>query len=400
MDGGERLQVTVVLELRFQRAPDGHVYAQAGFGPSFWQRYLTTFDHVNVVARVEDVAEAPDDEERSDCPGVSFDALPSYVGPLGFVLRYPKLARRLTRSASRDGALIFRVPSQLANTAVRGVRGTGKPYGLEVIGNPRDVFASGAVRHPLAPFFRRHFTRQLRRQCREAAAVAYVTQRTLQRSFPASPGRFTTHYSSIRLPEDWLRQAPRSYVSAIDRPAIVCIGSMSTHYKGQDVLLRAVKACLDRGVDVRAVLVGEGACRAEFEQLARTLGIDDRIVFAGKVAHGGPILKQLDGADLCVMPSRTEGLPRVLIEAMARGLPCIASDIGGIPELLDAGELVPPGDAAVLAERICAIRQYPQRLTELSARNLTKAREYVEPVLDRRRREFYGVVRDETRRWA
>jgi glycosyltransferase involved in cell wall biosynthesis len=394
------VQVTVVLELRFQRAPDGHIYAQAGFGPEFWQRYLTTFDGVNVVARVEDVSAVPGDGERSDCFGVRFDALPHYLGPLGFALRYPVLARRLERASSREGALIFRVPSQLANTAVRRLRATGKPYGLEVIGNPRDVFASGAVRHPLAPFFRRHFTQQLRRQCQEAVAVAYVTERTLQRSFPPGSGRFTTHYSSIRLPEDWIMPSSRSYESPIHRPAIVCIGSMSSHYKGQDVLLRSIELCLSRGVELRAALVGDGSCRGEFEQLARELGIADRVSFLGSVAHGEAILQQLDEADICVMPSRTEGLPRVLLEAMARGLPCIASNIGGIPELLDASERVPPGDAVALADGICTLRQDPQRLTELSARNIEKARRYVEPVLDARRREFYGVVRDETRRWS
>lgn len=394
------MRVTVVMELRFQRTPDGNVYAQAGFGPSFWQRYLTTFGGVNVVARVADVLEVPGDAERSDCPGVDFDDLPHYLGPLGFARQYRKLAHRLASAASRKGALIFRVPSQLANTAVRDLRATGRPYGLEVIGNPRDVFASGAVRHPLAPLFRWHFTRQLRRQCREAVAVAYVTESTLQRSFPPGAGRFTTHYSSIRLPEDWILPTPRTYTSPIERPSIVCIGSMSTHYKGQDVLLHAVEMCRSRGVEVRVALVGDGTRRGEFERLSHRLGVDDRVIFLGSVAHGEAIQEQLDAADLCVMPSRTEGLPRVLIEAMARGLPCIASDIGGIPELLDAGELVPPDDPTALAERICTLRKDTPRLTELSARNIEKARDYVEPVLDARRREFYGVVRDQSRGWS
>ena len=143
-------------------------------------------------------------------------------------------------------------------------------------------------------------------------AVAYVTESTLQRSFPPAPGRFTTHFSSIRLPEEWIRPAPRAYATPIDRPAIVCIGSMSTHYKGQDVLLRAVEQCLGRGVEIEVTLIGDGACREEFERLARQLGIDDRVDFLGSVPHGKAILEQLDRADLCVMPSRTEGLPRAM----------------------------------------------------------------------------------------
>jgi glycosyltransferase involved in cell wall biosynthesis len=354
---------------------------------------------VRIVARVEEVAAPPSDGVPCELDGVSVDALPFYLGPLGFVRSYRALADRLARAMSYDGAVIFRVPSQIATTAVRFLRRSGKPFGLEVVGNPQDVFAPGAVRHPLAPLFRWHFTRQLGRQCRQAAAVAYVTEKTLQRTFPPADDGFTTHYSSIRLPQEWLRSSPRSYAAPVVRARIVCIGSMSTHYKGQDVLLHAVDRCRAAGVDLQVDLVGDGACRAELERLAVELGLDDRVTFAGQLAHGAAILERLDRADLCVIPSRTEGLPRVAIEAMARGLPCVGSRVGGIPELLDEEELVPVGDPVSLAERMCDLLRDPERLATLSARNLAKAGAYVDPVLDARRRAFYGVVRDRTRDW-
>jgi glycosyltransferase involved in cell wall biosynthesis len=107
----------------------------------------------------------------------------------------------------------------------------------------------------------------------------------------------------------------------------------------------------------------------------------------------------LDTADLFVHPSRTEGLPRALIEAMARGLPCIGSNVGGIPELLSPAEQVPAGDANALEAKLCEVLGDPQRLVRLSRENLAKAREYHADALRPRRQAFYRAVLEATSRW-
>ena len=85
--------------------------------------------------------------------------------------------------------------------------------------------------------------------------------------------------------------------------------------------------------------------------------------------------------------------------AHALGIPCIGTDVGGVPELLDREDIVPPGDALALAARIREVVGSPSRLASMSARNLARAREYAEPVLARRRDEFYRQVRDRTQEW-
>jgi glycosyltransferase involved in cell wall biosynthesis len=124
-----------------------------------------------------------------------------------------------------------------------------------------------------------------------------------------------------------------------------------------------------------------------------------RIQFVGQVTAGECVRRILDDADLFVLPSRTEGLPRAMIEAMARGLPCIGSDVGGIPELLDPDELAPVGDSGALASKILEIIRDPLRADVLSKRNIERAREFTYTALAERRRRFYRHVRDATLRW-
>ena len=89
------------------------------------------------------------------------------------------------------------------------------------------------------------------------------------------------------------------------------------------------------------------------------------------------------------MPSRSEGLPRALLEAMAKGLPCIASNVGGIPELLSEQYLVEKDNAAQLASTILKLSQSIPLLSEASQRNLRIAREYEITILNQRRKTFY-----------
>jgi glycosyltransferase involved in cell wall biosynthesis len=393
------MDVVVVLEYRFDRTPDGAVWAQTGFSHRFWQRYLDAFDGVRVVARVRDVRRVPDDWARSDGAGVTFAAVPHYLGPAQYLLHAGAVGRA-ARAAVRDGdAVILRVPSTIAGTVAPLLYRTGRPYAVEVVGDPFEVFAPGAVRHPLRPLLRWWFPRQMRTQCARAAAAAYVTRTTLQRRYPC-PG-YSAGISDVELPGAAFAPSPRPA-----RPAggaavtLLTVGSLAQLYKGPDVLIDATADCVRGGLDVRTVLVGDGRYRAELEARARDRGLQDRVTFLGQVPAGDAVRAVLDSADLFVLPSRTEGLPRALVEAMARAMPCVGSDVGGIPELLPPQDLVPPGDAAALAARLREFVADPARMASASARNLEAAREYREEVLNERRRAFYRAVRDLTERRA
>lgn len=145
---------------------------------------------------------------------------------------------------------------------------------------------------------------------------------------------------------------------------VVMMVSRLNPQKGVEHLLEAVPAILARVPDAWFVIVGDvvldsRAREAAYARLlasrARELGVAERVVFTG-LRRDIPYL--LAAADLSVLPSLSEGLPNSVIEAMAAGLPVVATEVGGIPELIRPGRcglLVPPGDAAALVESVTAV---------------------------------------------
>jgi glycosyltransferase involved in cell wall biosynthesis len=145
---------------------------------------------------------------------------------------------------------------------------------------------------------------------------------------------------------------------------------------------------------LEVALAGDGTYLEPMKQLARRLGLAGHARFVGALPPAEAVYRFLDETDLFVLPSRPEGLPRAMIEAMARGCPCIGSTVGGIPELLPAEDLVPPGDVDALARKIVEVLSDPQRMQRMATRNWKAATEYLPEVLDERRRVFYRKTRE------
>lgn len=143
-------------------------------------------------------------------------------------------------------------------------------------------------------------------------------------------------------------------------------------------------------------VVGDGRYRAELARRAESVGVGKQIEFLGWLPSGEPVNEQLDSADLFILPSRQEGLPRAMVEAMARGLPCIGTAVGGIPELLPEDDLVEPGDAVSLSRKITEVLSSPERLNQMSIRNVEKAKKYSERLLRGKRESFYRYVKEKT----
>jgi len=152
-------------------------------------------------------------------------------------------------------------------------------------------------------------------------------------------------------------------IGAAGRLRLVSVGSLDP-LKGQEHALGALALAVAGGVDAELTLVGEGPTRPALERLAGSLGLGERVVFAGEDLDPR---RRLAAADLFLLPSLTEGFSNALLEAMASGLPVIASDVGGNPEAIvdgEGGRLVPAADARILA---AALQDLAARRADLAA---------------------------------
>jgi len=174
--------------------------------------------------------------------------------------------------------------------------------------------------------------------------------------------------------------------------------------KGHEYLLRAVRLLLDRGVDVRLDLAGDGPLRARVEQRRRELGLDEHVAFLGTLSHL-ELLRRFEAGewDAVVLSSivtasgEHEGIPVSLLEGMARGLVAVGTTTGGMPELLEggAGLLVPPADPAGLADELERLWREPSLRAELARAGRRRVEDEfdLERVVDELERRFEGCAR-------
>ncbi|QSG05103.1 Glycosyltransferase [Halapricum desulfuricans] len=164
-----------------------------------------------------------------------------------------------------------------------------------------------------------------------------------------------------------------------ERPRVVMIGRLADG-KGFDVLLDAVA---DIRQEASVCLVGDGPLADTLESDIETRGFSDRVFLTG---YRDDVPRVLAASDVLVLPSFREGTPRVITEAMAAGLPVVATDIAGIPKQVEHGEsgyLIPPGDDAALADRLNELLADPQLRERFGRRGSERATRFsVEAMVD------------------
>jgi glycosyltransferase involved in cell wall biosynthesis len=384
------LKLTIPVESRFSRASDGHIYTGGPFTYDFYSRYLAAFDEVEILARVKDVVDVPHDHARVDGPRVRIVSLPYFVGLRGFLGKSAPYWRIVRQHVQESDAVLLRLPGLAGLTARLAMR-SGQTYGVELVGDPDEVFGPNGVESWLAPLLRVVFTSATRRATAGATCVSYVTAAALQAKYPAATSAFTTHYSSVELSNESfgsIRKYPRG-----GRLRCVTVGSMEQNYKGIDTAITAIGRARELGCDATLTVVGEGRLMDALKTKAVELGIAQHVTFLGQVPSGSGVRSVLRRSDVFILASRSEGLPRAMIEAMATGLPALGTRVGGIPELLPVDSLVAVDDAESLAGKLRQMAASEERYRGLSEASINRAAEYRADILRNRRNMMYLTLR-------
>jgi glycosyltransferase involved in cell wall biosynthesis len=177
-------------------------------------------------------------------------------------------------------------------------------------------------------------------------------------------------------------------------PVALFVGRLS-YQKGLDVLLESWRRFLDRRPGATLLVLGEGPDEARLRRQAEALGLSGSVDFRGLRKDVGP---HYAAADLFVLPSRYEGLPNVMLEAMAAGLPVIASRVSGTEDAIEHGRnglLVPPGERGPLLDALLELTGDPEMGERLGkeARKTVEGRYHINRVAEETL-AFYGRLMD------
>lgn len=190
--------------------------------------------------------------------------------------------------------------------------------------------------------------------------VSDAIRRALSEKRVLPPERMITVYNGVEMEKFATSGDLKASRRALNWPlddAIVLVVAVIREDKGHDLLFEATKRLLATVPNLCIKVVGDGPFRAVRQREAAFLG--DRVEFMGQRSDV-PLL--LNASDLLVMPSRNEGLPTVLIEAAAAGLPVVATDVGGTREIVEhdvTGFVVPPNDVSALSQRMAELMLNP-----------------------------------------
>lgn len=381
-------KVSVFLEERFSVDSEGR-YSSAVFDKSFWDRYLDVFERVRIVARADLVGEHIKLDASLNSDKISFHRLPSFKGGVGLFVSLLSLLSSINRAIDDEDVCILRMPGAISIVAGLLLFVRRRKFSIELVGDPFEVFMT-SNRNIFSRYFLSYtflfFTKFF---CARSSALSYVSGAALADRYPARTDAFLSCYSSIDLPESLVVDGRDIAEKSDGGYVVLAVGSMEQLYKGFDTLILAFRIVIDHYPNSRLLLVGDGSYRKYLESIAKEANLAHAVRFEGKVSRN-EVFRFMDDADVLVAPSRTEGLPRVIIEALARGLPCIGSRVGGIPDLLPEKVLVKPDNPNELALRIKELLGSPDLRRELSSLGILKSREYTTSVLQVKRRHFYS----------
>lgn len=368
------------------------IYCNTTLTNELFQRYFTVVDKLIVVIRTFEINITYKEAnfKKIDLPNVEFIEIPNLNSAKGILFDYKRAKKIISDQVKKTDLVFARMPSVISDITIQMCRKYKKKYLVEVGGCAWDSYWNHSINGKLvAPLM---FLKE-KKGIKHADFSIYVTKNWLQNRYPTKGVK--TVASNVHL-QNIFSKSLKDRIKKIesykkDHEYIIgTTAAVDVPYKGQQYIIKAIARLNQEGYNFNYELVGKGNPQ-RLKKLAESLGIKDKVKFKGVLVHED-VFKWLDSIDIYAQPSKQEGLPRAVIEALSRACPAIGSNIAGIPELLKKENVFDEGNV----NQICKIlkNMVEDNLTKEAIVNFEKSKHFKIDKLTENRNRIYDLYRD------
>lgn len=367
-------------------------YSNGGLSKSVLERYTKVFEELYVLSRQVKII----DDNRlkkslslSSGDNIHFINVPDYMS-LKKIKNFFNAKQTLEKNIENCDGLIIRLPSQNGYNAVKIAEKYNKDYVIELVGCPYDALKNygGIASKFLAPI---EYIK-CKKIVKNSKQTLYVTKTFLQNKYPTKGN--SIHCSNVNIDvkgKSVVNKRKKRINEPIDQSShikIGMIGGLNNKYKGFDTAIKALAELKTNFENPIKIHILGGGDASDIKELAEKYDVEKCISLDGTLPSGEKVNDWIDELDILIHPSRTEGLPRSVIEGMARGCPVLASNVGGIPELLESQYLFEPNDYLGLSLMLSKYLSNRDSLYKMGLKNYEMSKSYDRLVLDERRTKF------------
>lgn len=355
-----------------------------------FKRYFSIADEIAAVIRLNKIREEENTNRLSKINISPFNVyeMPNISSARGIIFNRNNAKNIIKQAVMDSDYIVARLPSMSGFLAIDFAKKFKKPYLTEVVACPWDAYWNHSFKGKLiAPYM----FLATKSRVKTSSHVVYVTNEFLQRRYPTDGKR--VNCSNVALTEfnDEIleKRLKKIYNSTFKEKIIIgTTAAVDVRYKGQQYIIEALGELKKKGItNIEYQLVGPGN-QSYLKTKAQKFNVEKQVKFLGPMLHD-EVFKWLEKIDIYTQPSRQEGLPRALIEAMSRGLPAFGASTAGIPELLES-EFIFSNTKSNIKE-ICSIilRYNNEKMFTQAKKNYEESKKYDKRNIDNRRERFF-----------
>ncbi len=382
------MKVTYICDFKFSIKGDD-IYSNQAYGDAFWEKYLDVFDEIHIVGASAKRSKGDSKVVLLTNPAISVELCPSIERPEDIIKNERKVKKQLNDIIRNADCLIIKPALRKGIMAIRIAKKYNIPYMIELTG---DVNSSlGTEKSNLRKIYAPILYRQIKKAIRDCKFGLYVTNEFLQRLYPIEGKMCGCTDTVIPYIDKRILDKRKERISKYEegyRYKIGIIGTYKNNRKGIDTAIKALSLIHNKEYELHVLGNGVDKDKEQWFSLAQEYSMHNILYFDTPVVGVENVFKWIDEIDILLLPSRSEGLPRCIIEGMSRGCPCIVSNAGGLPELISEEYRHDPEDYATLSKKILLMTENKKIMLEQADQNFMKSYNYTFERLKEKRNDF------------